>query len=72
MNLIAHTNSAPAYTYDTPVTLGMLLEIAQAAHKDGHMPDAPPSLALPYINAIEDLIPNPYAGSGANKFALVE
>ena len=51
----------------------MLLSIARAARLDAIVPtDAPPSLAVAYIDAIEDMIPNPWAGSGAQNFTLVE
>lgn len=43
-------------TYETPVTLGMLLDIARDAHRSRHMPDAPPLLALAYIEAIEGML----------------
>jgi hypothetical protein len=50
------------YTDETPVTLGMLLAIARSAHRDRHMPEPPPSLAVAYVDAIENLLPNRWRG----------
>jgi len=58
----ANEDARLVYTADTPVTLRMLLEIARAAHRECHMPGCPPSYAVALVNAIEDLIPNPWQG----------